>query len=419
MGLADFWRTMGGSPRRTGIKNRLWALLERWWDTTNTFHMAWGDITITPLEFAMITGLPFSERNVTFDCELTWRSAAAKDLLGPVVDLTDDDAHASVKVIVEAICGGGVSAEQRVRLFLLALVSRVMARSRNSRVHIKFLSALRDLGAVSSYNWGGLAYSHLLYEMKQASQTALGNDPSMAALWSVLEIWIYEHFPTLAPECTRDAAYPYVASWIGAVRVGASLAASRRAWRVLSAEDVVWRPFVNAVVPVSAARAHFLSGRRVLLPGVYRHMWYLGERVSLQHHSGDRLVPKDPLESMLALDEDLARLYAEARGEAVCRSWREFVHRKGSYDDFLRRLAPPVRFVLPEEEVDPEDIPRADRILRYENSDGEEVVETIPWAFPPHRKSYDDVPEHTPLRLGRECVAGCSCLILGRGSVSS
>ena len=84
-----------------------------------------------------------------------------------------------------------------------------------------------------------------------------------------------------------------------------------------------------------------------MLPGVYRHMWYLGERVSPQHNSGERLIPKNPPGSMLALDEELARLYAEARGEAVCRSWREFVHRKGSYDDFLRRLAPPVRFVLP------------------------------------------------------------------------
>ena len=189
MGLADFWRTMGGSPRRTGIKNRLWALLERWWDTTNTFHMAWGEITITPLEFAMITGLPFSERNVTFDSELTWRSAAARDLLGPVVDLSEDDSHASVTVLVDAICGEGVSAEQRVRLFLLVLVSRVIAPSRNSRVHISFLSALRDLRAVSSYNWGGLAYSHLLYEMGRASRTALGSDPSMAALWSVLEVF--------------------------------------------------------------------------------------------------------------------------------------------------------------------------------------------------------------------------------------
>ncbi|KNA15899.1 hypothetical protein SOVF_094040, partial [Spinacia oleracea] len=204
-------------------------------------------------------------------------------------------------------------------------------------------------------------------------------------------IWIYEHFPTLAPDRTRDAAYPYAASWIAAVRSSVPLAASRKAWRVLPADE---RPFANALIPASADRAHFLSGRRVLLLGVYRHMWYLGERVSRQHHSGEGLIPKDPPGSMLALDEELARLYAEARGDAVCRSWRDFVHRKGSYDDFLRRLAPPIRFVLPEEEVDPEDIPHADRILRYENSDGEEVVETIPFASPPHRKSYDVVPKH-------------------------
>ena len=58
-GLTDFWRAMGGSSRRTGIKPRLWALLERWWDTTNTFHMSWGEITITPFEFAMITVLGY------------------------------------------------------------------------------------------------------------------------------------------------------------------------------------------------------------------------------------------------------------------------------------------------------------------------------------------------------------------------
>ncbi|XP_056683287.1 uncharacterized protein [Spinacia oleracea] len=96
---------------------------------------------------------------------------------------------------------------------------------------------------------------------------------------------------------------------------------------------------------------------------------------------------------MLVPDEDLARLYVNARGNAVCRSWMDFVQRKGSYDDFLRRLAPTVRFVLPEE-VDPEDIPHADRILRYGNSDGQQVEVTIPVASPPHRRLYDVVPEH-------------------------
>ncbi|XP_056682964.1 uncharacterized protein [Spinacia oleracea] len=96
---------------------------------------------------------------------------------------------------------------------------------------------------------------------------------------------------------------------------------------------------------------------------------------------------------MLAPDDELAQLYLNA-GDAVCRHWESFVDRRGRYEDFLKRLAPPVRFILPEEEVDPEDIPHADRVIRYDNSDGEQVEVTIPVAPPPHRRSYDAAPEH-------------------------
>ena len=188
-GLVDFWRASGDAQRRTGVKARLQVLLERWWDTTNTFHMAWGEITITPFEFAMITGLPFSDRNVIFDHGMKWHSDGVRELLAHVVDLADDDTHASVTVIMVAIRSVDISAEQRVRLFLLALVSRLMAPGRNSRVHVGFVEALRDLRAVSSLNWGGLAYNHLLYEMKWASRTAPKSNPSIAALWSVLEVF--------------------------------------------------------------------------------------------------------------------------------------------------------------------------------------------------------------------------------------
>ncbi|XP_056689714.1 uncharacterized protein [Spinacia oleracea] len=109
---------------------------------------------------------------------------------------------------------------------------------------------------------------------------------------------------------------------------------------------------------------------------------------------GGRLVPKDPLESMLAPDEELAQLYLNARGDVICFPWEKFVDRRGHCEELLKRLAPPVRFVLPEEEVNPEDIPYADRVVRYENSDGEQVEVTIPVASPPHRRSYDVVPEH-------------------------
>ncbi|XP_056689895.1 uncharacterized protein [Spinacia oleracea] len=97
---------------------------------------------------------------------------------------------------------------------------------------------------------------------------------------------------------------------------------------------------------------------------------------------------------MLAPDEELAQLYLNARGDAVCLPWWNFVDMRGCYEDFLKRLAQLVRFVLPEEEVDPEDVLYADRVVRYGNSDGEQVEVTVPVASPPHRRSYDAVPEH-------------------------
>ncbi|KAF5196723.1 hypothetical protein FRX31_013690 [Thalictrum thalictroides] len=35
----------------------LFALLERWWLTTHTFHLPLGELGLTPLDFTMITGL--------------------------------------------------------------------------------------------------------------------------------------------------------------------------------------------------------------------------------------------------------------------------------------------------------------------------------------------------------------------------
>ncbi|KNA10838.1 hypothetical protein SOVF_140680, partial [Spinacia oleracea] len=79
-------------------------------------------------------------------------------------------------------------------------------------------------------------------------------------------------------------------------------------------------------------------------------MWYLGERVSLQHSTRGRLIPKDPPETILATIEDVSQFYLdamEAGGEVVCLPWENFVDRRGSHDGLLKRLAPPVRFVLP------------------------------------------------------------------------
>lgn len=47
---------------RTPNKELLSALAERRWPTTDTFHFAWGEMTMTLADFSAISGIPFGSR---------------------------------------------------------------------------------------------------------------------------------------------------------------------------------------------------------------------------------------------------------------------------------------------------------------------------------------------------------------------
>ncbi|KAL7200016.1 hypothetical protein ACSBR2_022178 [Camellia fascicularis] len=55
----------------------LGALVERWWDTTNSFHFSSiGDMTMTPYDFSMITGLGVGGDPILFDMDIgQWEAA--------------------------------------------------------------------------------------------------------------------------------------------------------------------------------------------------------------------------------------------------------------------------------------------------------------------------------------------------------
>ena len=46
------------------------ALIERWMDTTHSFHMPFGEMTITLFDFSAITGLSFSREPILLSNEV-------------------------------------------------------------------------------------------------------------------------------------------------------------------------------------------------------------------------------------------------------------------------------------------------------------------------------------------------------------
>ncbi|KDP30516.1 hypothetical protein JCGZ_16694 [Jatropha curcas] len=53
------------------LPSSILALMEWWMDTTHTFHLPFIEIIITPMDFTVITGLPFKGRFIVFDDQLS------------------------------------------------------------------------------------------------------------------------------------------------------------------------------------------------------------------------------------------------------------------------------------------------------------------------------------------------------------
>ena len=73
-GFGTFCR---GLSRLTASRPLLAALVETWWDTTDSFHFfATGDMTMTPVDFSMLTDIEVGHDLIPFDTDMDeWKAA--------------------------------------------------------------------------------------------------------------------------------------------------------------------------------------------------------------------------------------------------------------------------------------------------------------------------------------------------------
>ena len=80
---AGFGAFCRGLSRLTASKPLIAALVERWWDTTDSFHFsATGDMTMTPYDFSMLTSIGVVGDPISFDTEMDEWYAVQIHLLG-------------------------------------------------------------------------------------------------------------------------------------------------------------------------------------------------------------------------------------------------------------------------------------------------------------------------------------------------
>ena len=153
--LAGFGPFCTGLSRCPARRTLMAALVERWWDTTNSFHFsATGDMTMTPFDFAVLTGLDVGGWSIPYDEDMGEVEAAWMYLLGarPPVDRVSGRVRytwfSSHFRRAEMVPETPVETEQYARGFLMFLFGTTLFADRGNTIGLYLLSALVDLSQV-------------------------------------------------------------------------------------------------------------------------------------------------------------------------------------------------------------------------------------------------------------------------------
>ncbi|KDP21595.1 hypothetical protein JCGZ_03754 [Jatropha curcas] len=320
-----------------------YALMERWNDCTHTFVFGFGEMTLTPVDYAAITGLRFTGPVPPLDARYQTATLGAQ-LVHSLLDVTTQTRYTvqgcmsyemifrfwaeRIRTRLEAwreLQEEGRPAapaytreerDQAARSFLFYIISSQLLCTSQNKGDPAVLACLRDLGQVGSFDWATLGLAHLYHGLDVWTR---GSGESNWLFIRPLEVWSYKY-----------CIYPGGPS-------GDSPVESRRIPRYLahchvtcaSGEDSeYWRSFLNdwelsdrTYPGREVAELHIRS--RLLMRGYWADRYFLGERVfDTPIAPSQRRVPHAPPRHMCLL-------------EGLTREDLELEYRGFSANDFL------------------------------------------------------------------------------------
>ena len=179
-GFAGMMEALNHEPQET-LRTAIAALVERWSETTHTFHLPMGELTITPSDVVAITGLPWTGTVIEFDvfCDRFPNDSATKarirELLGDFSATRGDRMHYSH---LRGFWAGqtdlaGPRLDQFTRSFVITLLSTVFFPISSSRVHYGLLEVLADVDGIRRLNWPRAILGQLYYGLDVCARCAL------------------------------------------------------------------------------------------------------------------------------------------------------------------------------------------------------------------------------------------------------
>ena len=192
-GFGDFMASLPSAEfrRAPGV---LRALGERWWDMSSSFHLSFGEMTMTPMDFTALTGITVGGTLIMVDRGVSITDAGMRDALGTVLRSDRGEAvlMSDLHEHLMAVPDPGEDARrarQYARCLILAILGDCLVSSGSEAVHLWWLPLLMDFRAIRALDWGGLGLAELYRSMSLYSRWLSSSFTGFGYLWQV-----YMHF---------------------------------------------------------------------------------------------------------------------------------------------------------------------------------------------------------------------------------
>ncbi|QHO21148.1 uncharacterized protein DS421_11g344170 [Arachis hypogaea] len=212
------------------------AFVERWRPETHTFHMPFGECTITLQDVAYQLGLP-----VDGHYELLGVLPPANQIQKFAVNCTWFQ-----ETFGECPEGGDEETVRRFnRAYIMMLLStQLFADKSGNHIHIRWLPFVARLEEMGGYSWGSATLAWLYRCMCRVANRHV---VKLAGPLQLLQFWIFWRFPRFRPAGYDAFSWPLASRWSGynpgVSEKGPRVQMTQLRIDMLQARDFIWMPY--------------------------------------------------------------------------------------------------------------------------------------------------------------------------------
>ncbi|QHO19454.1 uncharacterized protein DS421_11g329100 [Arachis hypogaea] len=257
------------------------AFVERWRPETHTFHMPFGECTITLQDVAYQLGLPVDGRY---------------EFLGVIPPPSQVQKYAvNCSWFQETFgeCPEGADDEivrRYARAYIMMLLgTQLFADKSGNRIHIRWIPYVARLEEMGTYSWGSAALAWLYRCMCRVANRHV---VKLAGPLQLLQSWIFWRFPRFRPAGYETFSWPLASRWSGYNPSASEKGPRVQMWRLridrLQDREFIWMPYSSPDV-LQVVHPEALEPQHMAL---WRSVMSLIYFAVIEWHQVDRVLPQ-------------------------------------------------------------------------------------------------------------------------------